>query len=409
MKRRVLNVGIRASVLGVKFLLIFFLARYLDPTSMGYYGLLLVTLRYSLLLVGLDFYTYTSREILKYPILNRGHILKCQAVLSLYLYLIFIPLLVVLFIKGYIPMRFVFWFFPLLILEHFNQEIYRVLIALSQQVIASSLLFIRHASWAVVVVVVMSVNEQTRNLDFIFIPWIAAGIISSLIGVVSIYKLGMGGWKIKTDWELIKKGSKISSIFLISTFCIVGIRTFDRFLLEYLSGIEVVGAYVLFIGIAGTLFTLMDAGVYSFTYPRLIGLHNDNNKKEFNALIKKLVLISGFICLIYGAILIIMLPIILNWIGSPFYFKYDYLFIWLYVSTVLHVMSMVPHYGLYAKRKDKQIIYSHILGLAVFIVTAALLSGQFPVLAIPFSLCTAFFSILIWKSFAYFCSLNVNN
>ena len=51
---RMTNIGLRFSTLGVRFLLIFFLAKYLDAASVGYYGLFAATVSYALYFVGLD-------------------------------------------------------------------------------------------------------------------------------------------------------------------------------------------------------------------------------------------------------------------------------------------------------------------------------------------------------------------
>ena len=89
---RLLNLGLRSATLGTRFLFIFFLAKYLDPASVGYYGIFTATLGYAIYFVGLDFYTYVSREIVKAPADQRGKLLKGHAALSGLLYLALLPL-----------------------------------------------------------------------------------------------------------------------------------------------------------------------------------------------------------------------------------------------------------------------------------------------------------------------------
>ena len=64
---RLVSIVLRGMTLGSKFLLIFILARFLTPAELGLYGLLAATIGYALHLLGLDFYTYTTRELLKRP------------------------------------------------------------------------------------------------------------------------------------------------------------------------------------------------------------------------------------------------------------------------------------------------------------------------------------------------------
>jgi O-antigen/teichoic acid export membrane protein len=79
---RLLNVGLQAATMGARFFFIFFLAKYLDPASVGYYGIFTATIGYCLYFVGLDFYTYVTREILKSASDQRGKLLKGQVALS---------------------------------------------------------------------------------------------------------------------------------------------------------------------------------------------------------------------------------------------------------------------------------------------------------------------------------------
>lgn len=122
-RTRILNMVLRTATLGARFVFVFFLAKYLDPQSVGYYGLFTATVGYFLYLVGLDFYTYTTREILKASPEQRGQMLKGQAALSVLLYAIVVPLAVWVLPQAHWPGELLLWFFPILVFEHINQEI----------------------------------------------------------------------------------------------------------------------------------------------------------------------------------------------------------------------------------------------------------------------------------------------
>ena len=136
-RTRILNMLLRACTLGARFVFVFFLAKFLDAKAVGYYGLFTATVGYFLYLVGLDFYTYTTREILKAQHEQRGQMLKGQASLSALLYIVVVPLAVWMLPQAQWPSELLLWFFPILVLEHLNQEISRLLIALSEQITAS--------------------------------------------------------------------------------------------------------------------------------------------------------------------------------------------------------------------------------------------------------------------------------
>ena len=52
---RATNVALRGSVTGSKFVLIFMLARFLEPAELGLYDLFTITVRFGTLLIGGDY------------------------------------------------------------------------------------------------------------------------------------------------------------------------------------------------------------------------------------------------------------------------------------------------------------------------------------------------------------------
>lgn len=73
---RLINVGLRGMTLVSKFLLIFFLAVFLEPQELGLYGLIIATIGYSLYPLGSDFYAFTTRELLKRDRKEWGGLIK---------------------------------------------------------------------------------------------------------------------------------------------------------------------------------------------------------------------------------------------------------------------------------------------------------------------------------------------
>jgi len=398
---RLLNIGLHGATLGTRFLFIIFLAKYLSPASVGYYGLFTAAVGYSLYFVGLDFYTYATREILKSPKEQRGRLLKSQAALSGVLYLLFFPLAFFLLQFADWPSYLLLWFFPILVLEHFNQEMNRLLITLSEQITASVIMFIRQGSWALAIVALMALESSSRQLETVMVLWAIAGVTAAATGALKLRKLQMGGWGCPPDWSWIKKGIAVSTAFLLATLALRGIQTADRYWLQALGGIEIVGAYLLFFGIAGTMMTFLDAGIFAFTYPVLIKLHQAQETDLARAKVRQML---GYTVLLCGGFALIswqLLPHLLLWIGKPVYLNAIHLYPWLLSATILNALSTVPHYGLYARGCDRPIIYSHIAALVVFVAATWALSSHFSTLAVPLGLNFSFAFILLWKSIAY--------
>ena len=399
---RLINIALRGLTLASKFLLIFFLARFLEPAELGLYGLLAATIGYALYLLGFDFYTFTTREILKRDRCEWGGLLKDQGALSLVLYAIFLPLLSLIFFKGQLPWHVASWFFALLVLEHLTQELGRLLIAISEQLLASTVLFLRSGIWAVAVTVLMFFSPESRSLNFVLGAWTIGAFVALLLGIYRLNQLGIAGWHKEIDWKWIRKGLKVAIPLLIATLAIRGLFTLDRYWFGALAGLDILGAYVLFMGVCNALMSFLDAGVFAFIYPGLISAYNKQDSDAFRQGLRKMLIQTLLLTIIFVAVAIVLIAPLLSWLNKPLYLEHQDLFQWLLLATLLYAVGMVPHFALYAQGQDRPIIHSHIASLMCFIPTTWLLSTHWPYLAVPLGLCTTFALILIWKSWAYF-------
>lgn len=400
-RTRILNMLLRACTLGARFVFVFFLAKFLDAKAVGYYGLFTATVGYFLYLVGLDFYTYTTREILKAQHEQRGQMLKGQASLSALLYIVVVPLAVWMLPQAQWPSELLLWFFPILVLEHLNQEISRLLIALSEQITASLILFMRQGSWALAIVGLMAVNANMRHLQAVMACWLTAGLIAALLGVHKVKHLGMGGWRLPVNWVWVRKGASVSLSFLLATLALRGVQTIDRYWVQSLSNTETVGAYVLFLSIAGTLMVFLDAGVFAFAYPELIALHHKQQHTQAHRKVKQLLMYVLLAAAVFSGISWLLLPYLLQWINKPLYMQSIGLYPWLLLAAAINALGMAPHYALYAQGRDKVIIGSHMGAMPVFVLAVWLLGQTMPTLAVPIGLVIFFSVILLIKAVAY--------
>ncbi|WP_417539279.1 lipopolysaccharide biosynthesis protein [Marinobacter sp.] len=399
---RLINLGLRGTTLVSKFLLIFMLARYLEPAELGLYGLLTVTIGYSLYFLGFDFYIFTTREVLKAKPEQRGRLLKSQLALSLILYAVFLPLTAGLFGLGLLPWWLFPWFLLLLVLEHVTQELNRLLVALQRQLVASWILFFRAGAWCLAVVGVMFLNESSQQLQTVLVGWIAGSSIGLVIGVTVLWRTRMGGWQLTVDWKWLKQGLRIALPMLVATLALRGIYTVDRYWFEALAGLDALGAYVLFIGMCTALLGFMDAGVFTFLYPAMIAANANNNSAEFRRKYRQLAWQTFALTGLFSLCAWLVITPLLEWLGRPLYLEKIELFGWLLLATGLFVVGMIPHYGLYARGKDKALITAHIAGFLVFLASTAAMAPFWAELAVPFGLISAFVFILAWKTLQFY-------
>lgn len=398
---RLLNLGLRALTLASKFFLIFFLARFLEPAELGLYGLLIATTGYAIYLLGLDFYTFTTREVIRRASTQWGGLVKSQGALTLLLYVLFTPLLLLVFTTGSLPWGLAGWFFALLLLEHLNQEAMRLLIAISQPLVSSLVLFLRQGAWVIAVLPLMYFNESLRTLETVLLAWTVGGGLAFAVAVVRFIQVRVGGWREQVDWQWIVRGLKVALPLLLATLAIRGLFTFDRYWFEGLFGLEALGAYVLFISIGNALLSFLDAGVFMFLYPRLIQAHQRQDADAFRIGIKRLWRQTLLLVVVFSALAALLIGPLLEWLDKPLYLDWLLLFPWILLAMSLYAASMIPHYALYAQGKDRPLIHSQLAGMIVFIPATWLFSLSWPLLAIPLGLSAAFLLIVVWKTTAY--------
>ncbi len=400
--QRLMNLGLRGATLISRFALVFFLAKLLGPAEIGVYGLITATIGYGLMVVGLDFYMYTTREIINVSPEKRGALLKNQAIISAIAYLASAPLILALFWAELLPRQYALAFIGLLLIEHLSQELNRLLVALSKPLMASVILFIRQASWILVAVAVMALHTDARQLSFVLACWFTGALIAALVGIHTLARMGaLHGWQHPIDWAWIKRGLKVVLPFLVATLALRAVMTVDRYWFEAINGLELLGVYVFFMSCAMTLMAFLDAALFSFAYPPLIRHVGDRRADLFCQGMDKLSRHTLGLTLVAAVAYFTLLPYVVHWLGHPLYDEHYDLAGWLFAAAALQSASMVPHFGLYAQGHDRSIIRSHLLALPVFGIIVAVVSTEFPIQAIPAGLCGAFAFILGWKYLAF--------
>lgn len=379
---RVANVGLRGVTLACKFSLLFMLASYLEPAELGLYGLLVVSVDFAIFIIGFDFYTYSTRELIKRRVGDWGDIFKVQIYLSLCMFILSAPIFIFIFSYDLLPRSILNWFFPLLVVEYFAQELNRVLVAISKQLIASVVLFVRSGVWVVAVAFVMFYESGTRSLDFVFSLWFLGSLAACIIAVSAVSRLQVSGWSRPVDYGWVKVGILVASPFLLSTLALRGIFTVDRYWVENLLGLEALGAYVLFIGMANVVISFLDAGVFVFIYPALVKAHQESNSDIFRSLMRKLIF-QGFafgISLSFG--LYAVLGVAIDFIDKPVFLTYEWMFPWIMLANFIYCLGMIPQFGLYAQGFDRGIVRSQVVSFAVFLFAVYLVSNWNPDIAV---------------------------
>lgn len=397
---RLLSVGLRMSSLALRSVLVFLLARYLPPSDIGLYGLLVVTVAYAMYPLGLDFYTYSTREMLRSD-RGRWHTyLRSHTALTVALYAVLAPVMALAFATDLLPWSVAPWFFLLVMFEHLGAELDRVLVAAGNQLGASVCLFIRQAVMPLIVIPLIAVADPLRSLDLVLGAWVVLDAVAAFAGWLIVRRLLAGSSRGFVDWKWIWTGIRVCVPFLIGTLCLRALFTVDRQIVKVDAGLEVLGAYTLFMAFGAAMTNLIGVGIHQFTYPHLVAAAHRQDwavyVKTIRSMAVQTVAVAGCVALVVT----VCLPFALHVVRGAVYDQYAWTVPWILATTALYNCSLVSHYALYALDADRVILAITVGALGCFVAVVSLLGTSAPVQTVLAAIATASAVLLVGKTVA---------
>ena len=373
------NISLRGLTLASRFLLVITLAKLFSQATLGIFGLMTVTVQAGALLLGLDFYTFATREILAADRDGRRRHLRDQLVFFVFSYAVGLPILGLTFVFDVIPIDVIGWFYAILVLEHLSLECYRLLVVMERPLVASTVLFFRSAAWVYAVLGAMLFWPATRTLETVWIGWVAGGTVSLGLSLFALRGLFHGGWPGAVDWGWIRSGFKVASHFLTSTLCLRAITVADRYVLKIVVGIEVVGIYTFFFSIANAILVFVDASVVALLYPRIVAKYQDGEIAEYKKLFRAFAIRATAATLGISIVAAMFItPVTKAMDKAPFLAEIRVF--WVLLAAIgVSALSLIPHYGLFAQKRDRAILASSVAGLVAALVVLPLAIAKFGV------------------------------
>lgn len=403
---RVLNLSLRVLSMVAKFLLIIYIGKYFSTEALGEYGLFVTTITIAIYFLGLDFYTYNTREIIHKTESERFALIRDQFIFHSLVYVVVLPLLFVVFLFDIIDFKYMFLFYLVLIMEHISQELFRLYVTLSKPIFANILLFFRAGIWVYVLILLWMYDvKDTQNLSFIYLSWFIGSFVSIIIGFSYLLKLyDTKALTTSIDWLWIKKGAKVSIPFFIGTIAYKVIEFSDRYMIDYYMTKSDVGVYTFYGSIANTMQTLVFTLVIMMYYPKMIELYRDSKMEEFEKTVKKFFLEVLAYSLITIVSVVVLIHPVLEYLGKA-EFAQNLSVLWMLLGATLVLnLSFVPHYVLFVKHKDMAIRNITLMGAGLNIGLNMILIPFYGLVGAVISTIAAFIWILVQK---YIVSLKI--
>lgn len=389
---------LRGLSMGGKFLLLITLSKTSSLENVGLYGLFISAIVLVNYLQGMEFHTYSTRELLAALPTNRSKLLFNQFAFYMMVYLFILPLALSIFLAGFLPKALILYFYLIVVAAHLGQEFHRLLIILSRPTLAYLISFFTHGAWTFVAIAYFYFSN-VGHINFIFGVWSISALFGVFVGIYGIWKLGYLKHIRISDLDLswINKGMRTSFKFFVAIVAIKVVEFSDRYFIDYFHGESAVGVYTFYSGFANLAQEFVFIAVISIIFPLMVAKFQNNDLEGFVNLLgrlKKEILwgssISAFVLVsvTYGVINFLNKPQLSENIGT---------FYLLLISSLIVNLSMISHFLLYSLSKDKEIMWSAVLAMILNVILNSLLIPQYGILGAAFATMTSFACLAIMK------------
>lgn len=361
----------RGLTVGARFAVVLVLGREYALVDVGAYGLVTATVSFSLFLVGLDYYTFTTREGIRDP-RAWPELMREQFGVQARFYLLLAVPLGALGLSGLLEWGLVAWSFGLVLTEHVSLEAHRLLTARGNTLNAHITYFLRGGGWAIP----WSVTALVMRLPLwtLWLSWLAGGLVAALYGVAIERHLLRRAVQAVGRRGRVHQGLRVGLTFLASTLALRATLSIDRYLIAGFRGDAEVGVYTFHASAAVAILVLVEAAVVVADLPRLLefpvgskGLRAEFQRFRSRVRIATASVVAMIITMAWPVYAIVDPSFRENWeVGA-----------WLVAAQAIGTTGLVLHYRLYVQQRDGAIVRASLTALLVAVVADVALIPRF--------------------------------
>jgi O-antigen/teichoic acid export membrane protein len=365
------NLALRGATSVARFALMVGVARLASIDDLGTLGIVLALVNVTNTALGLNFFQFAAREMLAVERDRWPRMLRDQAALHLVTYSIALLPLAVGFALSTLPSSAAPWLAVIVVLEHANQELQRILVVASKPLHSNILLFLRSGLWVYAVVLAMMRYPSLAGLQLVWWGWTLGATAAFVFGLWSLRDLPWRSPLGPVDRAWLRRGVRSAVALFVGLVCVRSIFAVDRQLLEGLVSLEAVGTYTFFAGVANTVVVLTDSGVLTTLYPDLIRSYQAGDLVAYRATMHRMLVGALAMVLVLCLGFAVAVVPVVGWIGKPELARGQPVLWLLLVAAVLQVAAQLVRNALYVRKLDRHILASCAAGLVVAVLANA--------------------------------------
>lgn len=362
-----LNLGLRGGSLLAKFGLMIYVTRYIGLEAVGILGLLQAANVIGTKVIGFGLYFVANREIVDIAAEKQARIIRDQYLVYLFVYGAVIIL--TLSVWPWVPAEwqsYTLYSVALLIAAHQVLELGNTLIALHRSLATNIIFAVTNGLWAVPPIILGVLDPAYRTLDAVLQSWLWGAVLSWLCGWLFVRDLPLlQACRNPANWAWTKIALRRGMPMFIAIITMNGSMYVDRYVITWLTSLELAGVFVMFWSFAYAVQVLMQTGVLVTEYPKLIADYKKQDEatfwRRFKALSWRMALGGGLACLLAG---VVIQPIV-QFVNKPLALEYIELFYLMLLAFWIKFQADVSNYALYARHQDKALSLSYFCNLVV--------------------------------------------
>lgn len=372
---------LRGLTLASRFGLMFYLATELSLSQMGLFGLYWAGLQLSASLIPLDAYAQTTRLLL-----SENANTTLTQIIGLHFGFVIFSIVALTPIAVYLNVTFgaelnswlLLLFLCHLPLEVLATEVGRLLVPLGRPFIANVILFLRSALWFFPITIVFYLNLVPKSVEYVVFAWVIGSLAAAGLGLFIIRKNLSGKMRISFDPCWVKELISGSLVFFFATLLFKLLLGVDRYIVDSFYGQDIVGVYTIYASVSLGVLALVESGVSSWHYPRLVVAVRSNGTGT-KKIVQQFFIQNGIASLILMAGIVIIFPVAVKLFLSEDYYRYINTFYVMALGVFIYCLSMPFHYVVYASGRDWDLVFIYIISMFCMVIWVAFFMLSFGV------------------------------
>ncbi|OLP52749.1 hypothetical protein BJF92_20730 [Rhizobium rhizosphaerae] len=395
------NLGFRSLSLVFRFLLSFYIIKYLGYEATGIYGLALGAIGIVPAAIGWGLNYFVAREVVgKDPAYAANVVHNRLFVTTVTLALVTILCVAIALAAGYSITLLYGIIIALIWLETYGLDIHLPLIGQDMATEANLLVFVRSALWVPFAAGLGIAFPVFRNLETVFIAWILSyGVAVALLLYLLRHWPLRQAFTAPIDYGWIRERLRHSWHIYVSDLALVGLIYTDRYIVSFMLGLTLTGIYTFFWSLTNALQTLMQTAVVQLALPVLFRAFKEGTPDHWSRAFRREMLKTMAFGTILGLGVFGASEILIRIMGMHELSQHRDLFILLLLAAIVRSFSDLLNIGLTSRNKDKHYATLNIIGVFLSIALAFAMIAAFGLIGAGIAAFTAALSMVLLKGY----------